>query len=110
MSSFGKPLDGTTSKKANTISIEYRRARAKLKHDIKQGAKDISDVQKMLSATKGSKIYAYMRLKGLLTAFPGIGTKRAQEFAEANELELSKRIGGLGVRQWAVVIKFTNSQ
>lgn len=82
---------------ASQKAIETRKARMRLKDEMKHGKLSIAEAIKM-PVMQRMKVYEFIR------AIPGIGTNRAKEFMLANSIADNRRVGGLSEHRRAQVI------
>lgn len=97
---FSNPLPQLTPEERFTASqkaIETRKARMRLKDEMKHGKLSVAEAIKM-PVMQRMKVYEFIR------AIPGIGTNRAKEFMLANSIADNRRVGGLSEHRRAQVI------
>lgn len=82
---------------ASQKAIETRKARMRLKDEMKHGKLSVAEAIGM-PVMQRMKVYEFLR------AIPGIGTNRAKEFMLANSIADNRRIGGLSEHRRAQVI------
>lgn len=82
---------------ASQKAIETRKARMRLKDEMKHGKLSVAEAIKM-PVMQRMKVYEFIR------AIPGIGTNRAKEFMLANSIADNRRVGGLSEHRRAQVI------
>lgn len=82
---------------ASQKAIETRKARMRLKDEMKHGKLSIAEAIKM-PVMQRMKVFEFIR------AIPGIGAKRAKEFMLANSIADNRRVGGLSKHRRAQVI------
>lgn len=80
-------------------AMELRKERAEIRAGIKAGELTMDNVLEMQSY--GNEALQGMRVSSLLTAFPNVGLKRMQEIMRKCEISASRRVRGLGIRQWS---------
>ena len=94
------PLPQLTPEKrfaASQKAIETRRARMRLKREMKEGNLSVAAAIE-LPVMRRMKVFEFIR------AIPGIGTNRAKEFMLANSIADNRRVGGLSKHRRAQVI------
>ena len=79
-----------------------RRARAELKHRLKNGSVTLADV---LDSGETDDAVGKMRVVALLEAMPGVGKVRAQKLIEELEISPSRKVRGLGAKQREALLK-----
>ena len=82
---------------ASQKAIETRKARMRLKREMKDGKLSVAEAIAM-PVMQRMKVYEFIR------AIPGIGTNRAKEFMLANSIADNRRVGGLSEHRRAQVI------
>ena len=82
---------------ASQKAIEVRKARMRLKDEMKHGKLSVAEAIAM-PVMQRMKVYEFIR------AIPGIGINRAKEFMLANSIADNRRIGGLSEHRRAQVI------
>lgn len=82
---------------ASQKAIETRKARMRLKDEMKHGKLSVAEAIKM-PVMQRMKVYEFLR------AIPGIGTNRAKEFMLNNSIADNRRVGGLSEHRRAQVI------
>lgn len=82
---------------ASKKAIETRRARMRLKREMKEGNLSVAAAIE-LPVMQRMKVFEFIR------AIPGIGINRAREFMLANSIADNRRIGGLSKHRRAQVI------
>lgn len=82
---------------ASQKAIETRKARMRLKNEMKNGTLSVAEAIKM-PVMQRMKVYEFIR------AIPGIGISRAKEFMHSNSIADNRRVGGLSERRRAQVI------
>ena len=89
----------TEQRRANLEkAMELRKKRASIRAAISAGEMTMREVLE-LSAHAGDAING-MRVSSLITAFPNVGLKRMQAIMRKCGISASRRVRGLGVRQW----------
>ena len=94
------PLPQLTPEKrfaASQKAIETRRARMRLKREMKEGNLSVAAAIE-LPVMQRMKVFEFIR------AIPGIGINRAKEFMLANSIADNRRVGGLSKHRRAQVI------
>lgn len=81
---------------ASQKAIETRKARMRLKREMKDGTLSVAEAIKM-PVMQRMKVYEFIR------AIPGIGTNRAKEFMHSNSIADNRRVGGLSEHRRAQV-------
>jgi guanylate kinase len=94
------PVDRAAAAKA---AVAARRARAEVKHDIAERRRTALDVAEAGWQGDVTAPEATLRVRELLTSIPGIGPTRVARIMESLGIADSKRVGGLGVRQRAIL-------
>ena len=79
-----------------------RRARAKLKEELKHEKIKLSAV---LKKAEKDEVVAKMKVLALLSAMPGIGAAKSKQIMETVGISESRRIGGLGPHQKEALIE-----
>lgn len=82
---------------ASQKAIEVRKARTRLKREMKDGKLSVAEAIAM-PVMQRMKVYEFLR------AIPGIGTNRAKEFMHSNSIADNRRVGGLSEHRRAQVI------
>lgn len=82
---------------ASKKAIETRRARMRLKREMKEGNLSVAAAIE-LPVMQRMKVFEFIR------AIPGIGINRAKEFMLANSIADNRRVGGLSKHRRAQVI------
>lgn len=82
---------------ASQKAIEVRKARTRLKAEMKDGKLSIAEAIEM-PVMQRMHVYEFLR------AIPGIGANRAKEFMLVNSIADNRRIGGLSEHRRAQVI------
>lgn len=82
---------------ASKKAIETRRARMRLKRDMKEGNLSVAAAIE-LPVMQRMKVFEFIR------AIPGIGINRAKEFMLTNSIADNRRVGGLSKHRRAQVI------
>lgn len=82
---------------ASQKAIETRRARMRLKDEMKHGNLSVAAAIE-LPVMQRMKVFEFIR------AIPGIGINRAREFMLANSIADNRRVGGLSKHRRAQVI------
>ncbi len=77
-------------------AAEIRKARAKLKEDLKQGKTSLATV---LEQAENSDVVGKLKVSAVLQAMPGIGKIRATQIMEKLKIADSRRLRGLGEQQ-----------
>lgn len=77
-------------------AAEIRKARAKLKEDLKQGKTSLATV---LEQAESSDVVGKLKVSAVLQAMPGIGKIRATQIMEKLKIADSRRLRGLGEQQ-----------
>ena len=78
-------------------AIETRKARMRLKREMKDGKLSVAEAIQM-------PVMQRMRAYEFIRAIPGIGTSRAKEFMLANSIADNRRVGGLSEHRRAQII------
>lgn len=94
------PLPRLTQEERSAASkkaIETRRARMRLKREMKEGNLSVAAAIE-LPVMQCMKVFEFIR------AIPGIGINRAREFMLANSIADNRRVGGLSKHRRAQVI------
>lgn len=97
---FPNPIPLLTSKERSAASqkaIETRRARMRLKREMKEGNLSVAAAIE-LPVMRRMKVFEFIR------AIPGIGPKRAKEFMLSNSIADNRRVGGLSKHRREQVI------
>lgn len=97
---FPNPLPQLTPEErfaASQKAIETRKARMRLKDEMKHGKLSVAEAIKM-PVMQRMKVYEFIR------AIPGIGINRAKEFMLANSIADNRRVGGLSEHRRAQII------
>ena len=82
---------------ASQKAIETRKARMRLKDEMKHGKLSVAEAIAM-PVMQRMKVYEFIR------AIPGIGINRAKEFMLANSIADNRRVGGLSEHRRAQVV------
>ncbi len=82
---------------ASQKAIETRRARMRLKREMKEGNLSVAAAIE-LPVMQRMKVFEFIR------AIPGIGINRAKEFMLANSIADNRRVGGLSKHRRAQVV------
>lgn len=77
-------------------AAEIRKARAKLKEDLKQGKTSLATV---LKQAESDDVVGKLKVSAVLQAMPGIGKIRATQIMEKLKIADSRRLRGLGEQQ-----------
>jgi hypothetical protein len=77
-------------------AAEIRKARAKLKEDLKQGKTSLATV---LEQAEADDVVGKLKVSAVLQAMPGIGKIRATQIMEKLKIADSRRLRGLGEQQ-----------
>ncbi|MEU8262752.1 integration host factor, actinobacterial type [Micromonospora sp. NPDC048999] len=77
-------------------AAEIRKARAKLKEDLKQGKTSLATV---LEQAEANDVVGKLKVSAVLQAMPGIGKIRATQIMEKLKIADSRRLRGLGEQQ-----------
>ncbi|MFU8854061.1 integration host factor, actinobacterial type [Micromonospora sp. SL1-18] len=77
-------------------AAEIRKARAKLKEDLKQGKTNLATV---LEQAESDDVVGKLKVSAVLQAMPGIGKIRATQIMEKLKIADSRRLRGLGEQQ-----------
>ncbi|SCF26250.1 hypothetical protein GA0074695_4917 [Micromonospora viridifaciens] len=77
-------------------AAEIRKARAKLKEDLKQGKTSLATV---LQQAESDDVVGKLKVSAVLQAMPGIGKIRATQIMEKLKIADSRRLRGLGEQQ-----------
>ncbi|MFD2767759.1 MULTISPECIES: integration host factor, actinobacterial type [Micromonospora] len=77
-------------------AAEIRKARAKLKEDLKQGKTSLATV---LEQAESNDVVGKLKVSAVLQAMPGIGKIRATQIMEKLKIADSRRLRGLGEQQ-----------
>ena len=77
-------------------AAEIRKARAKLKEDLKQGKTSLATV---LEQAESDDVVGKLKVSAVLQAMPGIGKIRANQIMEKLKIADSRRLRGLGEQQ-----------
>lgn len=94
------PLPRLTPEKrfaASQKAIETRRARMRLKREMKEGNLSVASAIEL-------PVMQRMKVFEFICAIPGIGINRAREFMLANSIADNRRVGGLSKHRRAQVI------
>lgn len=83
---------------ARAAATEARRARAALKHDVREGRLTLSAA---LDKAAQDDVLAHVKVVDLLRSLPRVGVKRADEIMERLGIAANRRIRGLGRYQVA---------
>ena len=97
---FPNPLPQLTPEQrfaASQKAIETRKARMRLKDEMKHGKLSVAEAIKM-PVMQRMKVYEFIR------AIPGIGTNRAKDLMLANSIADNRRVGGLSEHRRAQII------
>jgi transposase len=78
-----------------------RRSRAELKERLKRGGTTLGEV---LKQSDSDDVLGKMKVSALLEALPGVGKVRAAQIMERLEIAPSRRLRGLGDRQWKALL------
>lgn len=79
-------------------AMKLRQERAEIRAELKDGTITMSDVLALRDIENEALLG--MRVSSLLTAFPNVGLKRMQEVMRKCGISSSRRVRGLGIRQW----------
>lgn len=83
-------------------AMQMRKERAEIRAKIADGTLKARDVIGLAAVDdKGAK---GMRVKQMISAFPGYGFKKTQQLMRDLHIAESKRVGGLGVKQAQALI------
>ncbi len=77
-------------------AAEIRKARAKLKEELKQGKTTLAAV---LDRAESDDVVGKLRVSAVLQSMPGIGKIRATQIMERLKIADSRRLRGLGEQQ-----------
>ncbi|WP_119868519.1 guanylate kinase [Frondihabitans sp. 762G35] len=94
------PVDRAAAAKA---AVAARRARAEVKHDVAERRRTALDAAEAGWQGDVTAPEATLRVRELLTSIPGIGPTRVARIMDSLGIADSKRVGGLGVRQRAIL-------
>lgn len=97
---FPNPLPQLTPEQrfaASQKAIEVRKARTRLKREMKDGKLSVAAAIE-LPVMRRMKVFEFIR------AIPGIGPKRAKEFMLSNSIADNRRVGGLSEHRRAQII------
>ena len=82
-------------------SVEARSARADLRAQMRAGDVSLADLRGRVE----DPVVGRMRIRSALTAQKGIGVLRAIKIEETVGVTETKRLGGLGPRQWDTLLE-----
>ncbi len=82
-------------------ALVSRRFRAALRRDLKAGDQDPIAI---VSSTDHTLGYANIRVRWFLESLPGVGPIRAQDLMESLGIAPTRRLGGLNIRQRALLV------
>lgn len=97
---FPNPIPLLTKEERSAASqkaIEARRARMRLKREMKDGELSVAAAIE-LPVMRRMKVFEFIR------AIPGIGPNRAREFMHSNSIADNRRVGGLSKHRREQVI------
>ncbi|MBW4032588.1 MAG: guanylate kinase [Acidobacteria bacterium] len=86
---------------AARAAVAARRARASVKRAVAERERRALDVAEAAWADQPTGAEASLRVRELLMSIPGLGPTRADKVMDQLGIAMSKRVGGLGVRQRA---------
>ncbi len=86
---------------AARAAVAARRARASVKRAVAERERRALDVAETAWAGQPAGAEASLRVRELLMSIPGLGPTRADRVMDQLGIAMSKRVGGLGVRQRA---------
>ncbi|MCS4489269.1 integration host factor [Corynebacterium sp. ES2794-CONJ1] len=89
-------LTNEQRKEALAKAAEARKARAKLKEELKRG--DIT-LKEVLEKASENEIIGKTKVSALLESLPKVGKVKAKEIMEELEIAQTRRLRGLGDRQ-----------
>lgn len=84
---------------AARAAVAARRARASVKRAVANRERSALDVAESAWAGQPTSAEASMRVRELLMSIPSLGPTRADKVMDQLGIAMSKRVGGLGVRQ-----------
>jgi len=90
------PTDAALRHAAVTAAVAARQHRASVRQAIKEGQWDI---HRLLHEADCDPVLARMRMKDLVTAFPGLGPARTDALLISLKIAPERRVGTLGARQ-----------
>ncbi|MCL2654599.1 MAG: integration host factor [Coriobacteriia bacterium] len=83
------------------LAAQVRQARAKVRADLKSGNLSLAEVLKRADEPAIQR----MKVSALIEALPGYGKARAEKLMDTAGISLSRRVQGLGTRQYDALIK-----
>jgi hypothetical protein len=89
-------LDDQSRREALEKAAEARRVRADLKHQLKSGEIDFSEV---LRRAEVDEVVGKTKVSAVLEALPKVGKVRARKLMERLDISPSRRLRGLGANQ-----------
>ena len=90
------PTDPALRQQAVSAAVAARQHRAQLRQAVKQGQWDI---RRVLHEVDTDPVLARMRVKDLVSAFPGFGPARTDTLLVTLKIAPDRRLGTLGIRQ-----------
>jgi hypothetical protein len=80
---------------------DVRRARAQLRHDIKNGQVSVPEI---LTAYESNEGWAKVKVNWLLESIPGMGQVKVATLMDHLGIAPSRRVRGLGIHQRAALL------
>jgi len=90
------PTDPALRHAAVMAAVAARQHRASVRRALKQGEWDI---HRLLAEVDGDPVLARMRVRDVVTAFPGLGPARSDALLVSLKIAPERRVGTLGSRQ-----------
>lgn len=90
------PTDPSLRAKAVNAAVAARQQRAAAREALKNGTWDI---HRLIREASENQALARMRVKDVVTAFPGLGPARADALLVGLKIAPDRHVGTLGVRQ-----------
>jgi len=89
-------LDDESRRQALEKAAEARKVRAELKHQLKAGEIDFTEVLRRADA---DEVVGKTKVSAVLEALPRVGKVRARKLMERLDISPSRRLRGLGANQ-----------
>src|SRR5918997_5573428 len=97
-----RELSAESCRQALEKAAEARKIRAELKHQLKAGEIDFSEV---LRRADSDEIIGKTKVSAVLEALPKVGKVRARKIMERLDISPSRRVRGLGANQRDKLLK-----
>jgi len=95
-------LDDESRRQALEKAAEARKVRAELKHQLKAGEIDFTEVLRRADA---DEVVGKTKVSAVLEALPRVGKVRARKLMERLDISPSRRLRGLGANQRTKLVR-----